>query len=210
MRCRPAPCEKVMLSRASVDHRLTGTDSSMKLRRLSLSDPSCRPSGEGCGGRERAPPSRRVRRLPSGFNGRVSTEGEIKLLLILSPIALGRNDFRTHVGLRARNKGLACVSAVGYLSPGAARLTWETILGVGRRSEKTGQQKHRSHSAITEAEGVPSGQIPHPICRVGRRRAPSKRGSLVDATKNMGVNKFIFKKKRVGIPPTRFPFVHGR
>jgi hypothetical protein len=32
--------------------------------------------------------------LPSGLNGRVTAEGEIKLPPILSPIRFGRNDLR--------------------------------------------------------------------------------------------------------------------
>src|SRR6266550_1812190 len=109
-----------MLSLASVDHRLTGTDSSMKLRRLSVSDPFRRPCGGPVGARDRAPPMMRLRRLPRGLKGRVTTEGEIKLPLILSPIAFGRNDFTAHLGLRPPKSGLTEVWAVGDLPDRAA------------------------------------------------------------------------------------------
>src|SRR5258705_11232917 len=98
IKCRPAPCEKVMLSLASVDHRFTGTDSSMKLRRLSESDPFCRWGGISAG-RDRAPPNRRFSMSPSGFSGRVTKEDEIKLPLFLSPKEFVRNDCPPHTDL---------------------------------------------------------------------------------------------------------------
>src|SRR5258705_8935545 len=130
IRCRPAPCEKVMLSLASVDHRFTGTDSSMKLRRLSVSEPFCRWGG-GFGGRDRAPPSMRFRKSPSGFSGRVNTEGEIKLPLILSPIDFGRNDCPAHAVLERELEGLAWVWCVGDLPDRAAGVVADVDGAVG-------------------------------------------------------------------------------
>ncbi len=130
IRCRPAPCEKVMLSLASVDHRFTGTDSSMKLRRLSVSEPFCR--WGGCfGGRDRAPPSMRFRKSPSGFSGRVNTEGEIKLPLILSPIDFGRNDCPAHAVLERELEGLARVRRIGNLPNRAAGVVADVYGAVG-------------------------------------------------------------------------------
>src|SRR6186997_2426980 len=92
MRCSPAPCENVMLSCASVDQRLTGTDSSMKLRRRSESVPRWWTSGPGFRGRERSPPARRVRSLPTDLRGRNTAEGEVNLAPIFSPLHPRRND----------------------------------------------------------------------------------------------------------------------
>src|SRR6266849_3624009 len=94
MRCSPAPCENVMLRCASVDQRLTGTDSSMKLRRRSVSSPLVRTAAVFFGGGGLSPPSRRLSRLLNGLSGRVTTEREINLPLILSPKPAGRNHFR--------------------------------------------------------------------------------------------------------------------
>src|SRR5450759_3315451 len=102
MRWRPAPCENVTLSCASVDQRLTGTDSNMKLRRRSVSSPLWRTGGVFSAGRDLNLPSRRLRKVPNGFSGWVTMEGEVNLPLILSPIPRGRNDFRAGQGLRAR------------------------------------------------------------------------------------------------------------
>src|ERR1700730_3774212 len=93
IRWRPAPCEKVMLRCASVDQRLTGTDSSMKLRRRSVSSPLWRAAAVFFGGGGLNPPSRRLSRLLNGLSGRVTTEREINLPLILSPKPARRNHF---------------------------------------------------------------------------------------------------------------------
>ena len=93
IRCSPAPCEKVMLSCASVDHRLTGTDSSMKLSRWSESVAVGRVRGGALGGRRLTPLSSREKKSPRGFKGRNTAEGDVNLALIVSPFAPGRNDF---------------------------------------------------------------------------------------------------------------------
>jgi hypothetical protein len=69
-----------MFSRASVDQRLTGTDSSMKVSRFSESDPLCRFSGIGGWGTDPDRLKTRFRRLPNGLKGRTTAEGEIKSL----------------------------------------------------------------------------------------------------------------------------------
>src|SRR4051812_47740997 len=95
MRWRPAPCEKVMLRRASVDQRFTGTDSSMKLSRRSDSEPFCRAvaGGVGPGGRGLSLLNARLRRLPSGLSGRVTSKEGVNLHFSFSPIGPTRNDF---------------------------------------------------------------------------------------------------------------------
>src|ERR1700693_2275698 len=103
MRLRPAPCEKVMFSRASVNNRLTGTDSSMKLRRRSVSEPFW-VAGGGAGGasgdgRDLDRPSTRWRKSPTGLRGRVTAKEDVNLPFIVSPIPPGRNDFRARLGL---------------------------------------------------------------------------------------------------------------
>src|SRR6266566_8172551 len=103
-----------MLSCASVDQRLTGTDSSMKLSRRSESMPVGRVCGGASAGRDLNPPSRRVRRLPSGLKGRSTTEGDVNLPLILSPFHRARNDFSySLVRGQPRSGGLALSAAVG-------------------------------------------------------------------------------------------------
>src|ERR1700738_5215738 len=94
-----------MLSRASVDQRLTGTDSSMKLSRRSVSAPfwavvdrAGGGGGEWAGGtaadgRGFDPRSTRCRKSPTGLSGRVTAKEDINLPFIVSPIAAPRNDF---------------------------------------------------------------------------------------------------------------------
>src|SRR5688572_245576 len=120
-----------MLSRASVDQRLTGTDSSMKLSRFSVSEPLCRWSGGLLGAPDLDPPSRRLRSLPSGLRGRVTTEGEIKLPPIFSPNPFGRNDFRVRWPQRGRTGRLGRAPAVGNLPDRAPRVVRDVEGTVG-------------------------------------------------------------------------------
>src|SRR3979411_2197746 len=83
-----------MLRCASVDQRLTGTDSSMKRRRRSESSPLWRTAAVCLGASDLKPPRRRFRKLPIGLSGRFTRERGVNLPLILSPIAPGRNDLR--------------------------------------------------------------------------------------------------------------------
>src|SRR5688572_14795356 len=120
-----------MLSRASVDQRFTGTDSSMKLSRFSVSDPLCRWSGGLPGALDLDPPSRRLRSLPSRLRGRVTAEGEIKLPPIFSPNPFGRNDFRVRWRQRGGTGGLGRVPAVSNLPDRAPRVVGDVEGAVG-------------------------------------------------------------------------------
>src|ERR1700674_4608252 len=102
-----------MLSRASVDHRLTGTDSSMKLSRRSVSEPFCR-FGRGAAvtstdgvGFDRL--STRCRKSPTGLRGRETANEEVNLPFILSPNPTPRNDFRSRLGLDGREESSSVV-----------------------------------------------------------------------------------------------------
>src|SRR5258706_5658989 len=158
IRCRPAPCENVILRCASVDQRLTGTDSSMKLRRRSVSSPLVLTAAVFIGGGGLNPPSRRLSRLLIGLSGRVTAEREINLPLILSPKPAGRNLFHTRPPLPAA--GSTQGGAVRNPPDRAARIVrdeqraicglrestrWQAVLGVGGSSENAGEQKRFLH-----------------------------------------------------------------
>src|ERR1700674_5984506 len=95
-----------MLSRASVDQRLTGTDSSMKQSRRPVSEPFWDAGGGAAGtsgaGRGLDPRSTRCRKSPTGLRGRVAAKERVNLPFIVSPIPALRNDFRARFGLDSR------------------------------------------------------------------------------------------------------------